>query len=160
MSRRIRILMPAVFAVAAVATLSGCTVRRAQVATQTSLTSVADGVQAAADIVARSVPAAEPGEGVEAYRERAAAHYQAATAYDSSREALLALQAAQDAWVISGDLPDNWPALCSALGDAVGHLISSIEVAGVDLPAALSVAPGAVSSACSIAASFIEEDSQ
>lgn len=135
--------------------LGGCTVRRAQVAVQAGLTSTADGVQTAADIVAGHVPPAIPGEGVESYNARTAAFEEAAVAYDATAEALRALQAGQDAWVHSGDLPDNWPALCHDIGEALAHLLRAVEAAGVEVPGALTAAPGAAESACAIASSFL-----
>jgi len=135
--------------------LAGCTVRRAQVAVQASLTSVADGVQTATDIVASQVPPAIPGEGVEAYDARTRAFAQASVAYDVTASALDALQAAQDAWVASGSLPDTWPALCHALSEGLAALLAAIAAAGVDVPGALSAAPGAAESACTIASSFL-----
>jgi len=138
---------------------SACTIKQAQIATQANLTSTAEGVQASADILARSVPEAVPGEGIEVYRERAASYYSAATAYDVAADALLALQrGGQDIWVATGDLPAQWTAMCAAAGDAIGHLLQAFTDGGLDVPALLEAAPGAVEMACNAAAAFIPDE--
>ena len=136
---------------------TGCTLRQAQVATQANLTSTGEGVQAAADIIARSVPEAVEGEGIEVYRERAASYYAASTAYDVTADCLFALQSGQDIWVSTGDLPAQWSEMCTAAADAVGHLLQAFTDGGLDVPSLLEAAPAAIEMACNAASAFVPE---
>jgi len=66
-------------------------------------------------------------------------------------EALRVAQAALDAWVATGQLPDTGP-LCRALGDALAPLAGLLDQAGVDVPPVVAGAGPAVEAICVVVA--------
>jgi hypothetical protein len=130
---------------------SGCGVGRAQVATQTALVAVAEGLDVAdravvavgqsrvddAVLVVRSRCAAGCSDPVQELRDELAPWYQAVGGLEAARATLEALQAAAEIWYVSDALPDSWPALCEAVEDEVRAVLALLEIAGVDVQEAV-----------------------
>ena len=146
-------------------TLAGCTVSRAQVNTQLTLTSTAERLDLADQIVeaagqqpveaaVASVIASCQAEGctgdeaVVRLRLELAGWYGAVEGLEIARASLEALQSALDTWVATGDLPGDWGPLCAALGRDLSASISLLRAAGVDVPGALDDAGPAVAVVC------------
>lgn len=143
-----------------------CGARQAQVAVQTSLTGLAEGVRAGdgalvaiipdrrdeaiADARARCAVTACP-DALALYSEAMAPIDRAVDGLEVAAEGLRLAQVAMNAWVASDELPDAGP-LCSALGDAVEPLAGLLDEAGVDVPAGIAGAGGVVSIICGVVA--------
>lgn len=157
----------ALIALAAISILAGCVVHDAQVSTQITLTSTADGLDLADQIVESAgrqpVEAAvsrviescrtdgcSGDEAVARLRSELAGWYSAVRGLEIGRASLEALQAALDTWVATGDLPREWGPLCAALGRDLSASISLLRAAGVDVPGALDAAGPAVAGVCSM----------
>lgn len=143
---------------------TGCAVTQAQVAVQTSLTGLAEGVHAGDEALAIAVPrlsseaisdartrcavtaCADP---LALYAEEMADVDQAVDGLEVAAEALRLAQVAQDAWVASDELPDAGP-LCAALGDAVRPLAGLLDEAGVEVPPGIAGAGGVVEIMCGV----------
>jgi hypothetical protein len=160
-------LMVAFTVLVALTLLGGCTVREAQINTQLALTSTAEGLDLADQIVedagqqpveaaVASVIAscqAESCTGDEAVvrlRLELAGWYAAVSGLEVGRASLEALQVALDTWAATGDLPGDWGLLCAALGRDLSASISLLRATGVDVPGALDAAEPAVSGVCSM----------
>ncbi|MFA5153224.1 MAG: hypothetical protein WC554_11735 [Clostridia bacterium] len=145
---------------------AGCGVTQAQVAVQTSLTGLAEGVHAADGALVAAMPRIQE-RAIECARDRCGyATCADATTYigeclsradaavdglEVAAEALRVAQVAQDAWVASGDLPDADP-LCDALGDAVAPLVGLLDEAGVEVPPGIAGAGAVVEVICGVVA--------
>ena len=150
-------------------TACGCTMTRAQVAVQTSLTGLAEGVHAADGALVAAMPTIQE-RAIECARDRCGyATCADATTYigeclsradaavdglEVAAEALRVAQVAQNAWVASDQLPDAGP-LCEALGDAVTPLASLLDEAGVDVPPGIAGAGGVVQIICDVVARWV-----
>lgn len=148
--------------------LSACGAQRAQVATQTSLTSLAEAVSAGDRALAAAVPGLSAAA-IERTRARCSAGCddpltiytaemadvdRAVDGLEVAVEALRTAQVAQDAWVASGQLPDAGP-LCSALGDAVEPIAGLLDEAGVDVPEQISGVGAIVGLVCRVVARWV-----
>lgn len=156
----------AIFIMLAIPTISGCSTHRAQIAVQTSLTGLAEGVVAADRVVAAGAEEAADGaierardrcagscsDPLALYREEMAPWYLAVQGLDAAAVSLRLLQDGIDIWVDSGTLPDGIGAVCLDAGEAVEDLLELLEVAGVDVPSALDGAPGVTSAMCALIA--------
>lgn len=147
--------------------MTACTQHRAQVAVQSSLTGIAEGVAAGDRIVAVGIEEATDGaieaardraescedcDPLEIYREEMAPWYAAARGLELAAASLRALQDALDIWVATGELPDGIGGLCLEVGEQVGSLVDLVDEAGVDVPEALDSAPGATAALCAFIA--------
>jgi hypothetical protein len=152
-----------------VVTLGGCGLQRAQVAVQSSLTGLAEGIDAADRALVAEIPeqrdAAIAGARTRCavtlcqdplvyYDEAMAPLDRAADGLEVAVEALHVAQAAQDAWVASGDLPDTDP-LCEALSEGLGTVPDLLDEAGVDVPAGLSGLSGVLDMICGVVARWV-----
>jgi len=146
---------------------AGCGVTQAQVAVQSSLTGLAEGVHAGDSALLAAMPTIQE-RAIVCARERCGGYATCADAstylgecfaatdaavdgLEVAAEALHVAQAAQDAWVASDQLPDAGP-LCEALGDAVTPVASLLDEAGVDVPPGVSGAGGVVQIICDVVA--------
>jgi len=146
---------------------SACGVTQAQVAVQTSLTGLAEGVHAGDGALVAAMPTIRD-RAIACARERCGGYATCADAsvyladcfaradaavdgLEVAAEGLRLAQVAQDAWVASGDLPDADP-LCAALGDAVTPLVSLLDEAGVEVPRGIAGAGGVVEVICGVVA--------
>lgn len=147
--------------------LGGCAVREAQVSTQITLTSTAEGLDLADQIVEAvgQQPVEEAvavviescradgcsgDEAVVRLRTELAGWYGAVEGLEIGRASLEALQAALDTFVATGDLPGDWGPLCAALGRDLTTAVRLMRAAGVDVPELLDAAGPAVAGACSM----------
>lgn len=173
--QRIAYATMAAFAVAvAMATFaSGCAKRQAQRAVQISLTGLAHGVVAADTLVADAWPTAAEGareqvldereaapemtveEGMARYEELLAVWNQTLQAMRGARSLLYAGQSAFDAWLASGELPEQWVAFCAGIGQAVEHLIGALEESPLEVPLSLRGAGAYAARACELAAPWV-----
>jgi hypothetical protein len=141
--------------------LSACGAHRAQVATQASLTGLAETLHAADSALAVAVPDLSSAA-IERTRARCSAGCddpldvyaaemgdvdRAVDGLEVAAESLRVAQGAQDAWVASGLLPETGP-LCEALGRAVGALPALLDECGVAVPPALASAGTVVELVC------------
>jgi hypothetical protein len=140
---------------------SGCAARQAQVATQTSLTGLAELVDAGDEALATAIPGLTE-DAIERARDRCStscpdplALYadevapldRAVDGLEVVAASLRVAQGAQDTWVSTGALPDTAP-LCLALGDAVDAMPGLLDECGVDLPPGLDGAGAIVTTVC------------
>lgn len=139
---------------------AGCTERRAQVAVQTALTAVAEGVSAADEIVAAEIPerartatetARAEGGDVEVYIRIMQPWYDAATAIETTASTLRTGQSAVSAWVHGGDLGSEWVPFCNDIESGIEEIIQMLGILSVDVPSALHIAADYASELCSLA---------
>ena len=152
--------------------LDGCTTRRAQTSVQTSLTSIAAGVNAADRIVAdRLLDESEDAvaealvrsnldpslNGSDVYAGLMEPWEQAVIGLEATVLALRVMQRGVSLWIDTGDLEEGLPGLCTALGETTRDLISFLREVEVDVPPQLEVAPDAVALVCTLITDFVRE---
>ena len=152
--------------------LGGCTVSRAQVATQTALAQAAESLEATDRAVSlagrpyvtgavdrvRTIHPEGGDEAVSALRSELEPWYQAVEAMEHTQTSLELLQASAETWYATNDLPDDWEPLCAALRGDVEALLGLLEAVGVEVPAAISGATGFVEGICGYAAQLITRE--
>ncbi len=158
----------------------GCAERQAQVAVQSSLTSLAHGVQAASGIVAEQMPTAaeaarqamleerrncaeadtadprcHPVGDVAAwmanYESRLSVWNEGILALRGVQDSLYVAQAAVTAWVEVGSLPSSWGPFCVSIEGGVQGILTMLGGIGVDVPPVLGAASGFASEICELA---------
>jgi len=145
---------------------TGCGVTQAQVAVQTSLTGLAEGVRAGDGAIVAIIPGrrdeaiadartrcavTQCPDALAIYAEAMAPPDRAVDGLEVAAEALRVAQVAQDAWVASDELPDAGP-LCGALGDAVAPLVGLLDEAGAEVPPGIAGAGAVVEVICGVVA--------
>jgi len=145
--------------------LAGCSAHQAQVSTQLTLTSTAEALDLADQVVETAgqqpieaavasviascqVDECSEEEAVRRLRAELACWYAAVAGLEITRASLEALQAALDTWVATGQLPGDWGALCVALGRDLSTSVELLRASGVDVPGALESAGPAVAGVC------------
>lgn len=151
----------------AVSWLSGCATSRAQVATQTAIVAVAEGINSADRIVAplaRSAAESAVDEIVEhcvrnpcpdsvrLLRERLAPWYRAVESLEAARMALEGLEDVAEVWYSTGSLSRSWGAICVVVVDALDVVLSRLESVGVRIVPLLRIAPEMIRPVCAMEA--------
>jgi len=153
--------------------VGGCSVGQAQVAARTTISSSVQGVSSAdritaplmedASAEALSEVAAECNDcsgddAVAMYNSRMEPWSEMSRGYRASIEFLLALDEAVQIWIVTDSLPEQWPALCSASGEAVRALVAGVvEATGGNAPAMLAGVPVGVDRLCVLVQPFLPE---
>jgi hypothetical protein len=151
---------------------AGCTVRRAQVATQTALTAAAEGVDATDAVVDEALPGAIERAGDQAIAAGCAdlrACMDAAgdilqpwtatvTGLRHARDTLQLLQDGLSLWIDTGALPD-WEPICDDTEEVFGSLLGLLTTIGLEPPAVLSTIQPHVSTACELVVGFVQRQS-
>ena len=163
-------LVQATILLAILATLSGCSEHRAQVAVQSALTAGAEALSSADRVVAHGIP--EAGDAARAavaaecpapcadwsprYREAMSPWYDATRGLEVAAEALRLAQEGLDIWVDTGALPGGWSALCVDVGESLAALLELLGACGVDVPELLHRAPPVAETACRLASQYAQ----
>lgn len=150
---------------------SGCAARQAQMAVQTSLTAMAEGVdssalivierypEAAAEARARIVTQVQAGalsatRALEAYDASVAGWNAALFSLEVARDVLRSGQAALDVWVDSGEVPGSWEGFCDDVEVAIVRVLDTFETCGLTPPEALRSAARYSADVCQLTANF------
>jgi len=151
-----------------------CTIHKAQIATQTALTSVAEGVDAGDRLVARMIPGAADEaiatarvrmgnciEGCDAlayYHEEMEPWRNAVDGFEIVVASLLVVQELVEVWIATGTLSESAGDFCEELGDTTGAAMDLLGVIGVDLPPLLEAVPRTVDILCNLIAVNIDPE--
>jgi len=162
----------ATLAILAMVTLSACSVQQAQRSTQITLTTTAEALDLADQIVREagrqpvedavdhvlaicSERECSREERLELLRAELASWYAATEGLEVSAAALHTLQAALDTWVATGDLPGDWGPLCVSLGRDLEAAVGLLVAAGVEVPPQLGRSGGLVAGACGLVVDLV-----
>jgi len=159
-----------VFTLLALITISGCSVRQAQVAIRTGLTSAGEGLASvdrllatesqedsdmALDTIREECGTPCP-DAVERYRMAMDSWREVARVLRATYESILALDEGVEIWIRAGSLPGGWGEMCDAGSDALTRLLDTVEAASDrETPSVLAAAPAALRLACRAAEPFI-----
>jgi ABC-type amino acid transport substrate-binding protein len=141
--------------------------QQAQIATQTSLTTLAEGLSATDESVAEAIEEASEdaiaaartsGGGVEEYKETMAIWYDVAVALEVAHHALNMGQTILNAWVMAEDLPDHetMSQFCGYIEEAFEQLLRALQTVNVDMPEALEAAVPHTSTICNVMGGWID----
>jgi len=150
---------------------SGCAAREAQVATQTALTAMAEGVNAAGQVIMEHMPAAADDarehiaaqvqadglsteEAMDMYDRAMASWVASIYALEVSRDVLQTGQSGLDIWVDTGDLPESWGAFCNDIETSLLRVLDLFETLGLEPPAMLRSAARYSSEVCIVTADY------
>ena len=153
---------------------TGCAERKAQMAVQVAMTSLAHGLDATDQVIAERWPdaastardqviqerEADPAMTVEfgmnRYDQLMGGWYAVLEVMRSIRGSLYVGQAAFDLWLSAGNLPRSWEDFCSGIGELLGTLIALLDTLDVERPEPLTSAPVFAGEACTLAKPWVE----
>jgi hypothetical protein len=156
---------------------SGCAARDAQIAVQSSLTAMAEGVQsadaaaaplareAAQELIAELQPRVDSGEitreeALEAYDRGMQNWGRLVMSLEGAKIVLRLGQSAVDVWIATGNLPDSWGIFCDAIEHSITAVLEGLLLCEVDVPASVFVLSRYASEVCVMTQDFYDFDEE